>query len=209
MQATSDIVEVNKMSLQISVKIKRGKADPRAKAWQDLIDKPPETLTYSRQPGTSRSGPCASCSQWFGVQHDGTGRIVPLRPLHPNCVCRDIPTQILDITPGESFPPMGRGDWIKDASRSAQNAVLGVAVAKMVRTGRLTIGELYKRPSSPLASIKPGKKIRAAFLKGSTKAELAKMASALEIKGAGKLSRKQLESRLRRFDISALTAGLD
>lgn len=109
---------------------------------------------FIRKEGVSFTGPCAECSQFFEMRHDGSGADVPLAPLHNFCVCQDIPVAAL-IMAGES-PKDVRGvrrfEWLGAAPAATLTAIAGPTRAGLIEAGRLDVEDLYaKRTKKPKA----------------------------------------------------------
>lgn len=97
---------------------------------------------YIRMAGHSRSGPCAVCSQYFGMVHDKSGRTVPLVKLHRHCVCRDVNHKLASDLGKVPITPMKRFEWIEQVPVGAQAAILGKAKSALLEHATDKIGTL-------------------------------------------------------------------
>lgn len=92
-----------------------------------------EKVWYQRLPGTSRSGPCPVCAQYFGVVHDGSGRTVPKIKLHRNCVCRDVIHLLVNELGETPIEPKKRFEWLETVPKAVQVAILGKVRSAVMR----------------------------------------------------------------------------
>lgn len=183
--------EVKAVALAIKINPIIVADDEVSDAWQNLLDNPPDSLTYIRLPGESQSGPCANCAQYFYMEHDGSGASVPLIPLHENCVCSDIAKEIADLTNDIEIDPQERGEWLRDeATEKERMDILGAARAQAVESGIIGIDELYKRAGTAVAMTKNLETLARSLHKKS-KRELVSAARSLGFETAG-LDREDL-----------------
>lgn len=150
-------------------------------------------MRFVRLEGTSASGPCSECAQYFFVEHDGSGTDVPVIPLHPNCVCRDVPLDLLKAAEGDAAEPMAKGEWIERRADPKERAkILGVGKAKLLDTGAVTLAQLYERQDGPLSKPKPLRRVAAALVRAKSKAALIRAAAALGLEVKPKATRAEL-----------------
>lgn len=81
--------------------------------------------TYIRVPGESRSGICAFCSQFIFMEHDNSGRVVPLPVVgtHQNCVCQDLVVPIFKLGTRESIGQQSNHEYIYKTRRAKKGLV--------------------------------------------------------------------------------------
>lgn len=106
-----------------------------------------ETLReFVRLQGVSFTGPCEECTPWFGVRHDGSGTVVPSIPLHPNCVCRDIPLAVYQVANGGSVETLRPFQWMQStkAGREALAKELGRFRRALLSLDAVKLSDLYK-----------------------------------------------------------------
>ena len=189
------------MALGIRVEISTdGPADAEFAWWDKFAANPPspEDIRYIRMPGVSASGPCALCAQYFGMEHDGSGREVPLIPQHANCCCIDAISQIANQTDNPP-KPLRKGEWLETGpGREMQASILGKGKAALVRSGLAEISDLYKR-KGPLSRPITLAKAAGKALRGATRAELARAATRAGVAVTRAMTRQEL--------IDAITRG--
>jgi len=112
--------------------------------------------TFVRMEGVSASGPCAECMQWFGVYHDGSGKEVPMEPLHDLCVCWNAPLGDIELLGlADEFPPQEQFEYLKDLSPSELTATVGKARAALIGEGAMKIGPQLFEDMSGDSSLRP------------------------------------------------------
>jgi hypothetical protein len=183
------------LGVKLNVRVAREGERTKFDAWAKLLENPPkpEDMRFIRIEGTSATGPCPQCAQFFFMEHDGSGRVVPLVPLHENCVCQDIPVQIASETVGGISEPLQRGEWLEKVATPEKKAqILGKGKAALVESKAVPIDKLFSRAASPLATVKNLDRIASAVEKGKTKKTLARLARAAGVAVSAKMTRADI-----------------
>lgn len=115
---------------------------------------------YIRVPGESKTGPCPFCAQFFFMEHDGTGKIVPLprTGTHKLCVCSDVPVNLINLLSKAGLESLigfdnsfklrsvkksaKRFEWLSYQSKGVKESILGAVKAGFLPSVKLD--DLYK-----------------------------------------------------------------
>lgn len=123
--------------------------------------------TFVRVPGESRTGTCSTCAVFLFVEHDRSGKHVPLPIVgtHRRCVCNDIPKPLFNVATKRTLhdvlgvPTEIRGakinipirkakkgeidrfDWMRNQSKRTLTRIIGVAKAGYLK--ELPVDKLY------------------------------------------------------------------